>query len=270
MSFRLWFQRITTPFLEKTPSVYAACAVFYFLISILPTSAFLLSVLYYFPEASGILLKQSFLIIPEPLHDIVSQILVELVHTSTPAILSISGILSLWSSSKGIQTLANGLKHMMDVQETGNWIRRRLKAMMFFLLILFLLVGTTAIGFFLYQYCSSFSKSVIPVSALFIVLLSILYRLQSFREISYSVCLIGACAASIAVFLYSYAYGIYIRCFSSYDDFWGNLGAIVLGMMWFHGLLILILIGSRFSKLIHEEKQRSSMGLFRVIFHLFK
>ena len=253
MSFPLWFRRVVTIFYEKSPSMYAACSVFYILISIIPTSAFLLSILRYVPEVYIFLLNQLFLIIPAPLHPSFAQFFLKIVHSSTPAVLSISGLVSLWSSSKGIQTVMNGLKYMMDIQTTGNWVQRRVRAMAAFLLCIVFLTIMAGVFIVINYFFHSFTKCLLPILLLFPIMVFVLYRWQSYGQISYGACVMSASVASLAVFVYSYIYGIYIRLFSSYDDFWGNLGAVVLGMMWIHGLFVIILIGSRLAKQLSEE-----------------
>ncbi len=253
MSFRLWFQRVASLFREKSPSMYAACAVFYILISILPTSAFLLSILRYVPEVYIFLLEQLFLIIPAPLHPSFAHFFLQIVHSSTPAVMSVSGIISLWSSSKGIQTIMNGLKYMMDVQTSGNWVQQRLRAMASFLISIVFLTIMAGVLMILHYFFHSLTKSLFQILILVPIIVFVLYRWQSYGQISYGTCVMSASVASLAVFIYSYIYGIYIRLFSSYDDFWGNLGAVVLGVMWIHGLFVIILIGSRLAKQLSEE-----------------
>lgn len=270
MTFRFWFYKNTAPFLAKKPSIYAACAAYYFLISLLPASAFLVSIISHFPKISKEVFGQFFPLVPEPLHPVLKKVLSNILCASFPAAMSISGLIALWSSSKGLQTIMRGMKYMMDVHETRNWLQRRLFSIVMLLFCFLFLIATAGSLILAYWLVGSIPGSV-PLSLLPLpAFLSVLYRLLSDRQIKYSHCLVSSCLTSFVVFFYSLVYSIYVQWFSSYDDFFGEIGAFVLTLLWLHGLLVIVLLGCRMAKLLSEGNYHPLSELFCVVQHHFK
>ena len=78
-------------------------------------------------------------IVPENLQGFVLGIVAE-VFSKNAAVLSVSALVALWSSGKGMQALINGLNTIYHVKETRNWLVNRIYSMLYMFLFVIALI----------------------------------------------------------------------------------------------------------------------------------
>ena len=108
--------------------IYAAQASFFILISALPLIMLIVSLLQFIsPITEEDLLSVLIGITPDPLHAFVNSICQELFHKSAGTIISITAIFTLWTASKGILGVEQGLSRINDAMENRDFLKRRIE-----------------------------------------------------------------------------------------------------------------------------------------------
>ncbi len=230
-------RQIWAPFSDSPSSTYAASACFYMLISLLPALLLSLSVLPYLPlEPLWNLLPQAF----RPIADYV----LELVQEADPvAAISLSAVITLWSASKGVMAISTGLNAVMGFSGEASFFKRRLHAMISFLLLLTCL------------FALPFVSGILVVPALWLFF-SLLYWLLPKRRITFRCCCLGSILPTVGWLVLIWLFSIYVNYFSSYQRLYGSLGLLLMACIWLQWCILLLLYGGLLSKLVFEKKYR--------------
>ena len=134
-----WFKKwepLWQPLAELNLSVYAASACYYVVLSLVPTSLLLFSLISALPNtgAYDAIIR---MLIPDYLAEIIKPL--EQIRNQKPiGFISVSGIIAIWSASKSVLTVRSGLNAAMNYSVREHYLRKRLRAMLL-LLLLFLL-----------------------------------------------------------------------------------------------------------------------------------
>ena len=89
-------------------AAYAAQTAYFLMMSFIPFVLFLAAIVQYTPLTYGMVRQVIISIVPENLQGFVLGIVAE-VFSKNAAVLSVSALVALWSSGKGMQALINGL-----------------------------------------------------------------------------------------------------------------------------------------------------------------
>ena len=124
--------------------IYAGNASFFLLLSVFPIVSLLLSLLPYTPLTLEHLLGLCAQLAPDWLLRLLEYFIRTLYGSSSAAIISASAVLTLWSASKGMLSLLDGLNAVLEVRETRRYLHRRLLCVVYtvgMLLALLLTLG---------------------------------------------------------------------------------------------------------------------------------
>lgn len=255
------------PFIRNHPTLYAAGASFYILLSVFPALVFLLNLLSHFPvvlEASMELLEY---LIPASFLPLLEYINHTLAGGTSVALLSLSAIAVLWSASKGIMALMDGLNAVLGVEDRRGFLRRRILSVFYFLLLAASLIATLCIhalgqwilGVILRHFplISSvwqhllqlrFLYTLLPLALLF----ALLYRVLPATKIYVRHCLLGGGLSAAGWLLFSALFSVYVTLFASRQFIYNGIGFLILTLLWLHICILLFLLGGIFSVLLSQ------------------
>lgn len=247
--------------------VYAAQASFFIVLAFFPFLMMLLSMIQvFFPSSRETLVEAVESIFPETLHAFFTSILGEIYSKATGTLFSITALVALWSSSKGIMAVEKGLNQVYQTPRTG-YIRFRLISLVYtviFILIilssLLLLVFGNRIQLFLEAHIpliARISSYIISVRALLSIVILVLFFMSLYaffpgRLLSWKAQLPGAMFSTAGWMLFSYGFSIYIDYFSNYSYMYGSLTAIVLMMLWLYICMNILLVGAEINVVMKE------------------
>ena len=169
--------------------------------------------------------------------------------------ISIAIITALWSASKGLQAITDGLNAAMEVENKNGFLRKRLQACLNLLFITSGIVITLS----LIVFSQNFFKLVLPnfevVHVLFsglrsisILLLAVLftcfYRFLPGVQLPFRACARGGFLVSIGWTLFSYLYSYYVNYVSRMEPQFGIAGLSILFMLWFHVCISFLFYGA--------------------------
>jgi membrane protein len=199
------------------------------------------------------------------------------VAAATGAGLSLAAIggllLALYSSSKGVTSLIEGLNVIYDEEEKRGFVKFYLVALGLTLALMVMglvslaliallpaLIGNLGLG--------DFAETLVvwlrwPLLALLaIASLAVLYRFGPSRDaprwrwVSW-----GAVVATVVWIAGSMLFSIYVRNFAGYNETYGSLGAVVILLMWLWLSAYIVLMGAELnSEMEHQTERDTTRG----------
>jgi len=238
---------------------YTAQCAYYTFLSFIPFIILLLSLIKYVNIEKDTLASIFEVILPNIMKNSVLDIIQE-VYSKSIETISISAIFLLWSASNSFYALTKGLSSIYKGEDEENYIFLRLKgivgaviALMVVVVILILLVfGNSLEGLIdehFHELSSVFDfiisvRGIISISLMFVIFL-FMYRFFSGRRgISFKNCMIGAAFTSIAWYLVSYFFSIYVEIFTNFSVIYGSLATLILILMWLYAIIYVIFLGA--------------------------
>ena len=254
------FNRFLQEFQQDSVSAYAAQAAFFVIISVFPLTMLLLTLVKYLPYFNDGVPMIQFDILPHDLNELATNALGEIINKSSNTVLSISAVTALWSSSKGVYSIFQGLASVYSVKDTRSGFTMRLLAVVYTALFLVMLI--LALGFLVFG--DSIYHAVINILPLAADKIEIVSRgikwllgfgvLVLFFEMVYIAVpdrksgiieeLPGALISAVGWIGFSYLYSFYIDNFSNYANIYGSLTAVVLMMLWLYFCMYIMLFGA--------------------------
>lgn len=250
--------------------LYSANAAFYIILSVFPALILVVGLLPYIGYSENDLLLSIHGLVPSALEPVIEHILADARENSTGALLSMTAVAAVWSSSGGVYCIQVGLNAIHGVRESRGYFFRRLLCMGYMLLLILALMLTLVIHGFgqeLAQWCQS---GTVPILRLFVrllrfraliltVLLSALFSAiyRVFPNCSHHLrdCLPGAVAAAVGWLLFTHLFSFYVRRSSSV--FYGSLSAIAFGMLWLFVCICILFYGALFNLWLEKKRERS-------------
>lgn len=273
--------RFLYEFKEDSVSAYAAQAAFFVVISVFPLIMLLLTMVKYLPYFSGGVPMIQFDMLPHDLNVFATNALAEIVNKSSNTVLSISAVTALWSASKGVYSIFQGLSSVYSVKDTRDWLTMRLLAIvytLFFIIMLILALGFLVFGNSIYEATINF----LPLAAenieiisrgikwllglgVLILFFEVIYIAVPDRKANIVSELPGALVSAIGWVVFSYLYSFYIDNFSNYANVYGSLTAVVLLMLWLYFCMYIMLFGAEVNVIWNSTYKRIATRFFKAI-----
>jgi membrane protein len=187
-------------------------------------------------------------------------------HTST-AVVSVSAIGALWSSSRGVYGLLRGLNAIYGVEENRGFFYTRLISMFYTFLLLIILVLTVTLNVFgeavvrlLTQAKDPFwrllSRFVDLRQLLLLILQTALFCAMFMalpnRKNSFRSSLPGALLTALGWLIFTDLFSYYVEHFSAYSHVYGSVYAVALSMLWLYCCLSILFYGGALNRLLSQ------------------
>ena len=182
-------------------------------------------------------------------------------------------LLALYSASKGMKALIEGLNIVYDEEEKRGFIKLNLMALGLTLGVIvamiaalgLIIVVPVVLGFLGLGSVVSALVSLLRWPTLFVgalLILAALYRYAPsraaprWRWVSW-----GAGVATVVWILGSIAFSVYVSNFGSYNETYGSIGAVIILLMWFWLSAFIVLLGAEVnSEMEHQTERDSTTG----------
>lgn len=241
-------------------TVYAAQSSFFIVIAFFPFIMLLLTLIQLIPAVSKADVTEMMVtIMPDMLDSLVTGIINDLYTKSPRTVLSFSAIAALWSSSRGMLGIEQGMNRVNESpRERGYLIRRVLCTFytLFFVAacigsLLFLVFGNTIYSFITRRlpWLTAYADLIYSIRSsslllLLVIVFSCLYKWLPVRRFSFLSQIPGALLSTLGWVVFSKLYSIYIENFSNYSYMYGSLTAMVLLMLWLYFCICILFIGA--------------------------
>lgn len=243
-------------FRNDSISAFAASASFFILISAIPFIMLSLGLLKYFiPVSANEILHTMSVFLPQDIYTFLELVIVEIFSKTPGSFLSITAITMLWSASRGILAIIQGLNNVYGAPQYG-FIRGRILAFFYTFLFILALIITLILLVLSRFLVDIFSIAIyIPIlCALLALIFSLMYTFLPRKKLSFSSQLPGAISVSVLWVGFTWLYSLYINNFSNFSYVYGSLAAIVLLMLWLYICMTLFLVGAEFNELLKNKK----------------
>ena len=249
-------KEFTKRFRDESISTFAASASFFILISAIPFIMLLLGLLKYFlPISANEILHTMSVFLPQDIYDFGEAVIFEIFSKTPGSLLSITAITMLWSASRGILAIIQGLNNVCGAPKYG-FFKGRILAFFYTFVFILALIITLILLVMSRILVGIFSvKIYIPILWILLSLIfSLMYTFLPRKKSSFISQLPGAVMVSILWIGFTWLYSLYINNFSNFSYVYGSLAAIVLLMLWLYICMTLFLCGAEFNEILRDKK----------------
>lgn len=269
-------KQIYDKFAADEMTVYAAQASFFTIIAAFPFIMLLLTVVQIVPSVSqGEMMEFILALVPVGYKSVAFRVINDLSLKSPATMISVTAITALWSSSRGMMSIAKGLNRVQGKVEKRWYIVKRLicagYTIVFILVCVLslglLVFGTTIQNFVLRQFplIAKVTQHIISLRTLlalafFMFVFAGIYTYVPDRKLALKSQLPGAMFTTAGWILFSMAFSLYFRLFggNNFSYMYGSLTAIVLLMLWLYGCICVLFFGAELN--YYLEIYRSEEG----------
>ncbi len=250
-------------------ALHSAYTAFFLILSLFPSMLLLLGLLKYTPLGVRELLKFLEGLLPEALLP-AAQLVVEASYEhASGALISLSAAAALWSASRGMRGLVQGLDAVYGVPAPQGYLRSRGKSMVYTLAFLVALVGILLLQVLLNGFADYLLMTTRPgllrllgrldLSFLtLLILLSLgftaLYTWLPARRNRFAGSLPGGITAALGWLLSSKGFSVYMAHFAGYTNIFGSLYGLALGMLWLYFCVGLVFYCGVLNRILFEKK----------------
>lgn len=250
-------------------SLYAANASFYIILSIFPAVILLLTLLPYTAFTTSDVIAALHGVIPAILEPLLEYVIRDLSASSTVTLASVSALMAVWSSSRGVYCIQVGLNAICGVRESRSYFLMRLLSMVYTVFLLGALLLTLAIHMFSQQLIAFFLSKPMPILQLLakllqfrglilLVILSILF-IAIFcvfpnRRIPPRRTFPGAVGAALGWLIFTELFSYYVKKFGTYSAFYGSLSTAAIMMLWLYICISILFYGCVFNQLLERGR----------------
>lgn len=247
---------------------FAAQAAFFVLLSFFPFVMVLLTMSKYLPFQVSDLFSALKNIIPLEFQGFLLEIVTEIYTKASTTLFTITILGTLWSASKGMMSIYNGLNSVYDIDETRNYFVIRFIATIYTCIFCIILISTLCLLVFgntIYDYvCTTFPLAVqiadkiiglrnTIVVIVLIFFFDIIYCFLPNRKSTLLRELPGALFATVGWMTLSYFVSIFFPKFTNFSYMYGSLSTIILVLLWLYFCMQIIFMGGEINRFIYQN-----------------
>lgn len=257
---------------EDNIGAYAAQTAFFIMMSLVPLIMFFITLIQYTPITEAMLLQWVHQYLPDYLEPIIITILDE-VFSESVGILSTTACIAMWSASKGLHYLSNGLDEVNEVREKRNWFILRMKAVFYtfvFLvaIVLFLVLiifGRSLEELLIYYFpvIGGIVSKILDIRMLIIIPVMIITVMMAFHtlpdrkaavghKINFHNQLPGAVLCTVVWYIFSVGVSVYVGYFNGFSMY-GSLATVVLMMFWIYFCMYILLFCAEINEFYYKD-----------------
>jgi membrane protein len=212
-------------------------------------------------------------VVPEPLLPLAQRLLNGAFDGTSAPLLSISAITAIWSASRGILGLKEGLNAVYGVKERRSYLVTRGISMFYTVLFVAMLVLTLVLNVFgttILDYLHMttnpiflFLMDVIDFRFFLLLLLqtalfTAMYAALPDRRVGLWESFPGAVVASLGWLIFSNLFSLYVEHYPRYANIFGSLYAAALTMLWLYFCIMVVFYGGAINRYFAEKRSKNS------------
>ena len=258
---------------EKQIPLHAAYAGYFIILSIFPALLMLLSLLRFtgIQVENLVSLMEDFL--PHALMETAEELVYSTWANSTGTVLGLSALTALWSASRGIFGLLQGLNAVYDVWEDRGWLYTRGISVVYALLFLVVVVLTLVLHVFgntLMELLRGIQNPAVMtlvdlidlrgilLLAIQVLLFSAIYMVLPNKRNGFWESLPGAVFSAVGWAVYSWAFSLYVTHFSKISNIYGSMYSIAVSMLWLYCCVSILFYGAALNKLLSQYREKQA------------
>lgn len=247
--------------------LHAAYTAYFLILSMFPALLLLLSILRYTNLQVQVLIELMADFLPEALMGTMENVIYSIYFNASGAVVGITAVTGLWSASRGIYGLLQGLNSIYGVSENRGYLYTRGISMVytfFFLVVLLLTLVLHVFGGTLLGMLTMVDNPVVIflvdlIDLRFFLLLILqsgiftaMFMALPNKRNRFVDSLPGGVLASLGWLVYSDLFSIYMENFSNYSNIYGSIYAVALGMLWLYCCISILFYGGVLNRILME------------------
>lgn len=269
----VWLRSILDFLKPMEISIHSAYTSFFLILSVFPALMILVGVLGYTTFDVEDVLELIAQVLPQPLMPFAQRLLTGAYEATSAPLISLSAVTAVWSASRGILGLKEGLNAVYAVKERRSYLVTRGISMFYTVLFVAMLVltlvlhvfGTTILDY-LHMTTNPlllFLMDVIDFRFFLLLLLqtalfTAMYAALPDRKLGLWDSFPGAVVASLGWLAFSDLFSLYVEYFPRYANIFGSVYAAALAMLWLYCCINIIFYGGALNRYIMEKRTKSS------------
>ncbi|MDE5864860.1 MAG: YihY/virulence factor BrkB family protein [Lachnospiraceae bacterium] len=259
----------------------AAQAAFFVMLSVVPLISLLLAVTTYLPFSKQDVYEVLMRVIPIDFATYVKHIINDLYSRAGKTVISLSAITLLWSASKGIAALMDGLNSMYQLRQEYSVLKSRLIAIVYTILLIVMFAVVMSVYVTVVHYYKLYIHDVFEfepaIKNIFLLIRHVMGWLLFYGFILMMFVILpggfglpmgkeekinlskriqsqmpGAAFSSVAWLVISRVVVIYIEHFPNFSVMYGSLAGIVIAMLWLYFCMYSLFIGAVINYLLSK------------------
>lgn len=209
-------------------------------------------------------------VLPEALTESIQELVMSTYRNSSSAVAGVSLLTLLWSSSKGVYGVLNGLNAVYGVEEDRGYVYTRGISVVYALLFLLVLVLTLVLHVFgnalmdlLYGIDNPviiFLMDMIDLRGAFLLVVQMLlftaiYMVLPNRRNGFLASLPGAVFSAVGWTVFSWVYSIYVTHFTRISNIYGSVYSIAISMLWLYCCVSILFYGAALNTLLARFRE---------------
>lgn len=272
-----FFRRVSRTYADDRVSVYAAQASFFVVISAIPLLSLITTVMKYIaPEQLSVFQATLHGTVPEFMLQALYQAFAGITESATIPLLSFSAIMILWSASRGIGAIREGVQTVYHGARSRGYFYKKLLSLLYTLCLIILIIAVITVLLF-GEYLLQLLEGLFPVSLdfldtlmkykvplflfIFTLLFTVLYYAAARHSgvVSHKILrhIPGAFCAALGWILFSQIYSLYLERTNTASFLYGGLTALCLSMLWLYACMLILLSGAEINKLFFAQPDSS-------------
>lgn len=250
--------------------LYASHASFFIALSVFPLLVLLMSLLHYIGLDAELLTEMLHGVLPTALMPAAQKLIQNTYRSSTGTVLSISAVVALWSASRGIHGLREGLNAIYGVEENRGYFRTRALSVVYtggFLLTLLLTLVVHVFGTGLLRWLPpegsrffSFLENVVDLRFFVLLILqtglfSAMFMVLPNKRCKFMQAFPGAVLSSIGWLIFSQLYSVYVDHFAGLSSVYGNVYAVALSLLWLYCCICIVFYGGALNRFLQTDER---------------
>ncbi|MDH8677609.1 YihY/virulence factor BrkB family protein [Fusibacter bizertensis] len=251
-------------------TAFAGQMAYFFVLSFFPLLIFLLSIISKLKINYDYAMEIFERFIPDNISLMIADFISQTISTEGVAVLSISGVLMLYSASRAVNALQRSINMSYEVTETRNFFMVKLMGMFYtlmFTLIIVLSLMVPTVFQSVFQFLNTmitikidsywldlahFLRNILLMSSFVIVILSI-YAFLPNKKMHLADILPGAIFSIFGSISTNFVFSKIVGELTDYSILYGSLSAVIAFMVWVYFLSLIIIIGAEINA-IHYLK----------------
>ena len=248
----------------------SAYMAYHWVLAFFPFLIFVISMITYTNLPTGVFMEYLSQIFPTALLPVIENTINQFVMHRSTALLSVGGFITLWSAGTAVNSLIRGIHIAYRSSYIKPFIRSRLVAIiytvllaMLLILMMVLLIFGNRVGGYLFRVLDMNKGIFMPIWNLvrwimpfvsLVVVIYIIYRFVPRKYLKVRIVWPGVAFVSIGWYLFSLGFSIYVDNYSKYNQLYGSIGSVFVLLIWLYGSCMLLVLGAEINALMQEMR----------------
>ena len=261
---------------------YAAQTAYFMIVSSIPFLMLLVWIAGYVPPIKEYMNELVYNVLPDSLEPYMLKVY-SMITQASVGMMSITAIMAIWASGKAFQNLMVGLNQVNKIEETRNWVGRRLRSIFYTMVILsvivvimLMLVFTKNLQYYSKNYYG-FLAYVVGIRPLFrwafvfiflVIVFTFLFTVLPNTHLSFLKQLPGGIICAISWYVFSILLAGWVRIFNNFSMY-GALATMMLFMFWLYFCMYFMLMAAEANVFFSDafglawEKHKKNLSMKR-------